>query len=279
MFMLDNNNNAIVAPTYLRFKANFPNGGLIITTAWAIATYFFGRDEYHSMILASWGVIKVVICPVDDINASSSCVLCVCACRTTLSCHVASSYFNFCRALLPYKCNSSPLLAMKMDLCGITGSFELLVVMICTNSMFASITEFVRCPEWPNVTYEIFSIRDEELRKRLVFEPLDEILDRMPHAYELDGESCKNPRNMTTDCHINYSVLGAFEVREDQVVNWKLCANLILTCCANFNLMLTINLTQLYAAPTVTLQDPITYYDRYTKYNYSTINGYKSIYT
>ena len=40
----------------------------------------------------------------------------------------------------------------------------------------------------------ILSIRDEELRKRLGIESLDEILDRA-QTYELDGESCKNARN------------------------------------------------------------------------------------
>ena len=42
---------------------------------------------------------------------------------------------------------------------------------------------------------------------------------------------------MTTDCHVNYLVFGALKVRDDKVANLKLYANLILTCCVNFNLI------------------------------------------
>ena len=46
---------------------------------------------------------------------------------------------------------------------------------------------------------------------------------------------------MTTDCHINYLVLGSSEVREKQVANGRLYENLILTYCVNFNLTVMIS--------------------------------------
>ena len=52
----------------------------------------------------------------------------------------------------------------------------------------------------------------------------------------------------TTDCHVNYLVLGSLVARDDKVANGRLYTNLILICCVNFNLTVT---TKLYVVPKV----------------------------
>ena len=64
----------------------------------------------------------------------------------------------------------------------------------------------------------ILSIRDEELRKCLGIESLDEILDRRRMNWM--EKVAKMPATLTTtDYHVNYLVVVALEVRADQVDN------------------------------------------------------------
>ena len=65
------------------------------------------------------------------------------------------------------------------------------------------------------------SIRYEDLRKRLGIESFDEILER--RCMNWMEKVAKMPGTLDDNRlpHVNYLVLGALEVREDQVANWK----------------------------------------------------------
>ena len=92
------------------------------------------------------------------------------------------------------------------------------------------------------------SFRDEELKKRLGIESLlDEILDRRRKNWM---EKVANMPATLDGNRLPCKLLGALKVRDNEVANWKLYANIILNCCKNFNLTQTIHLIQLYEAPT-----------------------------
>ena len=82
----------------------------------------------------------------------------------------------------------------------------------------------------------ILIIRDEQLRKRLEIESFDEILDRrhmkwMEKVAKMPATLDDNrlPRKLLG------AVLGSLEVRDHEVANGRLYANLISICCVNFN--------------------------------------------